>query len=394
VIVARPLVEARGNGLELSAEVSFERPTRETMRVWYRLPEPVTPPPKLGDPFLAGLLIPAMSLGEDLEIDAPVSAELLEAAREQLCPTLRRWGWEHVPIEIRCAAEASPLVRDLARGTGCFFSGGVDSWYTVLKRREELSHLILVWGFDIFVRDQRRWPPALELTRRSADDLGLPLLVVKTNLQDVSFFQMPWRLKKLGRPFRYYALTRSAGSMQVSIGLLLQSSLRHIVIPASWSDLDPEPKGSNRLLEPAWSSACQTYDLDGGEASRLDKTMSIFERRPEALRRLRVCFAAEGLEPNCGTCEKCMRTLVALRLCGAEKHSDSFGRKLDLEKVKDMRIRPYIRDFWLELLEAARSQGDTAAVKAIEIALGERFDWTRIGRRLGEKLGLRRVCAM
>ena len=390
VIVARPSLETLADGLELSAEVCFERPARKTMRVWYRLPEQVAPPPRLGDPFLAGLLVPAMSLGENLEIDAPVSAELLAAARERLSPILRRWGWEHAPVEIRCAAEASPLARDPERGTGCFFSGGVDSWYSVLKRREELSHLIFVRGFDIFIREQALWKPALELTRRSADELGLPLLVVETNLHDVGYFEMPERLMKLGRPFRYYSLERFGGSMQVSLALLLQSSLRGIVIPASTTYEDLEPLGSHWLLEPSWSSACQSYELDGGEAGRLDKLRSVFERRPDALRRLRVCFVGEGTKPNCGSCEKCLRTLVAMRLCGGGDYSDSFAQPCDLEKVEDVHLQSFLRVFWRELLEDARSQGDTTTARAVEIALGERFGWSRLGRRMRRKLRLRR----
>jgi hypothetical protein len=148
--------------------------------------------------------------------------------------------------------------------------------------------------------------------------------------------------------------------------------------------------GSHPLLEPSWSSALQSYDLDGGEAGRLDKICSILQWRPDALRRLRVCFEAKGLEPNCGVCEKCLRTLLAMRLCGGEEYSDSFAEPLDLGKVKDAHIQPFLRVFWRKLLEEARSRGDTAAARAVETALGERFDWFRLGRRVRRKLGLRR----
>ena len=148
--------------------------------------------------------------------------------------------------------------------------------------------------------------------------------------------------------------------------------------------------GSHWLLEPSWSSAFQSYDLDGGEAGRLDKVRSIFQWRPDALRRLRVCFEARGLDSNCGVCEKCLRTLLAMRLCGGEEYADSFAKPLDIEKVKNVHMQPFLRIFWLELLEEARSRGDTAAARAVEIALGERFDWSRLGRRIGLRR-LRRV---
>jgi hypothetical protein len=389
VIVARPSLEALDEGFELSADVCFEQPTRKTLRIWYRFPDSIAPPPKPGDPFLAGLLIPAMSLGEDLEIDAPVSAELLEAARDRLAPILRCWGWEHAPVEIRCSAEPSPLPGSAARSSACFFSGGVDSWYSVLKKREELSHLIFVQGIDILERQQERWKLALDLTQGSADDLGLPLLVVRTNLHDVAYFEMPERLERLGRPVPYYSINRFYGSLQVSVALLLQSSLDEVVIPASVPYEDLEPLGSHWLLEPSWSSACQSYGLDGGEAGRLDKVRAITEWRPEALRRLRVCFASSRPELNCGTCEKCLRTLFEMHLCGAGGYADSFTEPLDFERVKDVHIQSFIRLFWLEMLEEARSQCDTRATEAVEVALAGRFNWRRLKRRIGWKPRLR-----
>ena len=38
---------------------------------------------------------------------------------------------------------------DRASGVACFFSGGLDSFHTHLKHREEVTHIIFVYGFDI-----------------------------------------------------------------------------------------------------------------------------------------------------------------------------------------------------------------------------------------------------
>ena len=36
-----------------------------------------------------------------------------------------------------------------------FFSGGVDSTYTFLKRQNELTHLVFIQGFDFFAKTGR-----------------------------------------------------------------------------------------------------------------------------------------------------------------------------------------------------------------------------------------------
>ena len=85
----------RGDGVqELSADVTFERPTARTLRAWFRFPDGGNEGWPIGDPLLAGFLLPAMALEEGLRIDAPVSTALLSAVRERLAPVFGRWGWD------------------------------------------------------------------------------------------------------------------------------------------------------------------------------------------------------------------------------------------------------------------------------------------------------------
>ncbi len=54
---------------------------------------------------------------------------------------------------------------DLASGIACFFSGGVDSFYTLLKHREEITHIIFVHGFDIALEDHSLRAQASRMAR-------------------------------------------------------------------------------------------------------------------------------------------------------------------------------------------------------------------------------------
>jgi hypothetical protein len=74
-----------GGQREVSAEVTFERPTFDRFPIWFRNPD-AGEPTAAGDPYLPVLLVSAMALHEDLRIEAPVSAPLLEAARERIAP--------------------------------------------------------------------------------------------------------------------------------------------------------------------------------------------------------------------------------------------------------------------------------------------------------------------
>jgi len=133
-------VREHGETAEISADV-------DGFRLWYRLPHSV-PYARTADPFAAAALLPAMLQGGPLEIapNLPLSPKLGENLRV-LQDIHHCWNprFRIVPIEA-ATAPAAPF-RD---GAAAFFSGGVDSTYTFLKREPELTHLVFIQGFDFF----------------------------------------------------------------------------------------------------------------------------------------------------------------------------------------------------------------------------------------------------
>lgn len=133
-------IKELGDSREVSASI-------DGFRLWYRVPKDLAVS-TTGEPFLAAALLPAMLRGESLgmEPDLTVSPKLLKNV-----PVLqgihRCWNpiLRIVPVEAR-----TRLVEPLNTGAMSFFSGGVDSTYTFLKRREEISHLVFIQGFDFF----------------------------------------------------------------------------------------------------------------------------------------------------------------------------------------------------------------------------------------------------
>ena len=134
-------------------ELSFEaRIGDRRERIWMRTDAegPTSP-----EAVLPACLVPAMRFGGTLEVPVPISPRLLRAQREYQ-GIQRAWslGWTFgdpplLDVEVRApAAEPQP-----APGNGrvaAFFSGGVDSWSTLLdhpeitdqpRRRRAWSHI-------------------------------------------------------------------------------------------------------------------------------------------------------------------------------------------------------------------------------------------------------------
>jgi len=287
---------------ELRADVRFEAVPAESAPLWFRWPGGVAPPANPGDPFLAATLIPAMAVGEDLRIDAPVTTELLGTAADPLAPILRRWhGYREPAI---AAAEARPADAPAA-GAGVCFSGGIDSFYSLHKHRETLTHLVFLHGFEIPIDRTNPLAAALANVRAIADEWGKTLLPIASNINDVGHLAVK-RLEARGVGSKRFGVLAHFGSELVAIALCLQRVLGRVIVPSSWPYEYLRPNGSHPLMEPNWSTPAMTLELDGCEAGRMDKIRRLGAEAPRIFERLRVCVDKNTRHLNCGRCTKCV----------------------------------------------------------------------------------------
>jgi hypothetical protein len=92
-----------------------------------------------------------MREGRPLQIRRPISPRLLGNA-----PTIQKIfrSWDSRSQEIVIDATPAELAgSNPGPGVGCFFTGGLDSFYTLLKHRVEITHLVFVHGFDVSIND-------------------------------------------------------------------------------------------------------------------------------------------------------------------------------------------------------------------------------------------------
>jgi hypothetical protein len=364
-----------GDQLELGATVTFERPTSGRFPIWFRNPG-TGAPAAAGDPYLPALLVSAMALHEDLYIDAPVSAPLLEAARERIAPRLRSWFSDFADVSFDCAEVVDAEEPPGDGGVGCLFSGGVDSWYSLLKHLQGISHLVFIHGFEIVVENRALRDAARKNISGVANDLGKKVATVETNAKWLIVRETRRRLKQLGRERRYFSVDCSFGSMLVACCLCLASPLRRVIVPSSWSGECPGPAGSHPLIEPNWSLPAVRFELDGVEARRIEKIRAIAAREPAAFQRLRVCVRQDSDGLNCGHCFKCVRTQMELRVAGVPDSIAPFPHPPDLEQLKLARFG-IDGHFWPDLLRQAEAVGDDELARATRIMMGRCFYWPR-----------------
>ena len=105
--------------------------------------------------FASAFLLPSLAQRRPLVSAAPLDGAWIENA-PRLVEIFHRW-WRYPRLVPRCAADPVPLPPVAApRERAAFFSGGVDSFHTLLHLGERIDRLVFVVGFDIPLGDATR----------------------------------------------------------------------------------------------------------------------------------------------------------------------------------------------------------------------------------------------
>jgi len=266
------------------------------------------------DAALVALLMVAMRTGQDLQVEGVVTDELSEAI-DEVQDVLRRVQPVLTPIRVQAAATAAASGSGDAVLTG--YSAGVDS-YAVLDRfhfRDDvpealrITHLLYnnVGSHGHGARGNAVYRERLERIRPGAASLGLPLIDVDSNLDQIT---LPAKVGFLA----------SVTMRNMAVGHLLSNGARgyHYASSVPYTSVRFVPEApvtvTDPVLLPLLSTETLTLRSANSDLGRLQKTRRV-AATPHAYTRLDVCIDENGAG-NCGACWKCVRTMLTLDLIG------------------------------------------------------------------------------
>ncbi len=131
---------------------------------------------------------------------------------------------------------------------------------------------------------------------------------------------------------------RYHGTVLIAVALGLQAGMHRLYIPSSYPYRDLFPWGSHPLIDPLWSTESTEIVHDGCEATRVQKVVSYISKSQVALDHLRVCWESHRGQYNCGTCEKCLRTKLNLKIAGVLDKASALDHTLRYKDIAKMRI--------------------------------------------------------
>ena len=319
------------------------------------------------DAWLLWLLPHAFETRQDLVLDGPVDAVLLRNSHELLA-IWSRWRPDRRPIRVvaEVADAPAPGHRPSPSRTGLFFTGGVDSFFTLFNhdamvrehpewREPPVDDLVYVDGFDVPLSATEALAAKHGTLRRVARDTGKAFVSLATNLRQTGVKQ-PW-----GQVMHGPALG--------GVGLLLGNRWREMLLSSWFCHEDADPWGSTGITDPLLSTSATRTRPYGASHDRFEK-LAFLVRFPVVLDTLHVCWE-ERSEGNCGRCEKCLRTLIALDILGARDRAVTFpAGPLDLARLAEVwRDTPLFVRMYAQLRDHAARAGRGDIVAAIDACL-------------------------
>ena len=343
MIIHAPAFTQTGNETLVSARIQLRTKRRGVpSELWFRFTGTARVSAD-ADPFVVALLLLAMQNDEPIEIRGTLSRKLFNGL-QQYQHVYHSWFPDRFKmIEIRPEGLREDVTQEAA-GAACAFSGGVDSFYTLLALRSQVTHAIFMAGFDMPLNLTDSIGELVRSYSTMMKDFRINLIVGSTNVRNF-VNSVDW--------------TNAHGQALAATALFYKDSWSKFYIPSSYS-LDNYPKwGSHPSLDHLLSTESLQLIHHGAHANRVRKLETV-SKAPESYDRLRVCWIQDIGLRNCGECEKCIRTMVALDILGKLPRYSTFGprKKLNRHKVRQLMPRTHqARLFARELMREAVRRG-------------------------------------
>ena len=344
--ISKPLLTESERTLSYSARISL--PWSRPFDLWFTFPRNyasyVT---RTADSFLLACFYLGMNLKIPIRVHGAISEGLLENLSkfqklwQQWCPG----RYEEVEIFAVQVVKAQGARKSKAI---IAFSGGVDSSFSAFYHKKiaaeperiDIEAALMVHGFDIPLGDTEAFDRAFHKAKQSLNSLGVEAIPLVTNLR-----QLPMLWVDI-----FAAATASCLSVfggQFSQGVIASSMLENV---------ETLPYGSSQYADPLLSSKEFSIIHDGVKFDRVEK-LKYLAQWPEGIRNLRVCYQGPVRDKNCGYCEKCIRTILCLKVLDIQ--IPCFGNwDIPSEVIKKLKPRKtVVRSVYTTVLNIADKKG-------------------------------------
>jgi hypothetical protein len=249
----------------------------------------------------------AFWMGEGYEQSQPADRRLID----NVAAVFREWeNWQGAPkrFESRSVARDSDAsVRPDSALNAIFFSGGVDSFFTLLDtQKSDLCTISIEHEQANSSKIDEAFNRLIELSDAAKASGSLSAIHIVTNM-----------MMSHPRILDQWAL-KLHGSFLAACAHLVSDTIATASVSSTFTFGSLKAWGSHPLIDPLWSSSRLSVDHYGATHNRVQKTRAIAESNV-ARSSLSVCEYGRYSELNklnCSRCVKCSRTMLTLDAIG------------------------------------------------------------------------------
>lgn len=276
-------------------------------------------------------------------------------------------------------------------GSGLFFTGGIDSFFTLFEYFDQITHLVYIHGLEMSLDNLPLRSQISEMLRKVGKELGKNVIEIETNIRKFSS--------------NYAGRRITHGFELTGVAYLLQKHFNRVWISNGVTYDQIIPQSMHPEITSLMESQVMGISFVGNDLTRLEKTAFLSRRTdylsempnfsiqvtPEQSRltldTLRVCNENRKGAYNCGRCEKCLRTMIDLKLLNTLDQCTSIKEPLDLSRVARLDIQKYTQRTYIEntLLELKRTNRDPELQKALRKALESANLFKKVKRFISRK---------
>ncbi|MHA1664238.1 MAG: hypothetical protein ACTSVW_00170 [Candidatus Njordarchaeales archaeon] len=263
----------------------------------------------LNIPVLSSVITVAWASGADIYVE-----ELDRSYFKSLNAikfTFKRW-YPKFPFSTRIHIKKMVSNEFSHRKLALLFSGGVDSLTSYIWHKREKPNLIMIWGTDVPINQEKFWKNVKNEYETFAKREGVEINFVQTNLRRF-INERPLNVE-FGRFLVggwWGGFQHGISSLSIYAPLTVVKKIGTLLIASTHSPQYKYPWGSHWLIDNKVRWANTRVIHDSYKLTRHEKIKNILKSYlKEGKVRLRVCYS-QFQKLNCGRCEKCCRTITS-----------------------------------------------------------------------------------
>jgi hypothetical protein len=386
--------EKGGGRIRVSASFTFESHDQASKRLWVEVDADHDDIEASPEAFLVMGLPWACWVGEPrVRIEGPICSSLA-AGLEEAMRLFASW-WPHVePIPIEASGGRRATRPIPARRTGVCMSGGADALVALIANRAAfpLDHPDAIRegfyyrgmnSFDL-LPDGRMDP-----RRAAGHDAHVARLAKLADEADFRLTVLDTNVRTLYEDWAGYR-DQCCGAATLAPAMMFGRRITDLLVASTGYGPEAPPHGSHPILDPLFSTAAIHVRLTEPLLLRHEKLPLLVSWAP-GLDVLDVCVHAEPPSPgrvNCGTCQKCVRTMLGLLAMGKLHEAPTLPRDdLDEATVRGMTtLNPNHIHYLDGLIEPLEAQGRSDLARAVRHKVQRLRKRSSLRRRLSRSV--------